>query len=691
MEENQQPQHLQNLNKDQYEAVTYLDGPLIIFAGAGSGKTRVLTRRIAHLIYTKKAYPSQILAVTFTNKAAKEMKERVACLFSNNLGSFWVSTFHATCLRILRVNAEHLGFNKNFVVYDANDSLAIIKKILKELNLEKNFLTPKEVQNQIDRVKNDFLSDEEFVRFNSFSFYRKQAEQVLEIYQLYQAKLKKSNALDFGDLICKTIELFRDHLDILEHYQNQFKYIMVDEYQDTNHAQYLLIKMLAAKNKNLCVVGDDDQSIYAFRGANIGNILNFKNNYPDCKEITLNINYRSTKKILSVAANVIEENKNRKKKNITTINDEGELISYYCGDTDKNEANFVAREILRLQQQGVKPVNIAIFYRTNFQSRVIEEALLSNNINYTIYGGLKFYERKEIKDILSYCRLLINPNDDSALLRIINTPIRGIGNSTIVALQLFASSNNIPLWTAIEKIVLEKKLPNFSARVLKKLEVFYKIILNLKKLAHKIEMELQDKTVSAKQRGFLLSSLIKSIVTDTGYLQELGENKSEESVSRKENIFELMRVCEDFIANNAEDFSITISNFLDQTSLASDLDNANLEADFNNLQKNNKKSPVSLMTLHLAKGLEFDVVFLIGMEEGLLPHLKSLDTEEDLEEERRLCYVGITRTKKKLYLSQALIRRSFNSSSPYASSETSRFLMNIPQELIQYEKRQFIS
>jgi DNA helicase-2/ATP-dependent DNA helicase PcrA len=681
MEATRRPQHLQNLNEAQYEAVAHTDGPLIIFAGAGSGKTRVLTRRIAHLIYSGKAYSNQILAVTFTNKAAREMKGRVAGLFNSNLGSFWVSTFHATCLRILRINAEQIGFDKNFVIYDAVDSLTIVKKVLKELNLEKAFIAPKDVQHQIERAKNDFLSYEEFVKF--CPFFGDQAVQLLEVYKHYQKELKKSNAMDFGDLICKTIELFSNNEDILEQYQNQFKYIMVDEYQDTNHAQYLLIKMLAAKNKNLCVVGDDDQSIYAFRGANIGNILNFKKDYPDCTEITLNINYRSTKKIISVAENVIAKNKHRKVKNISTINEEGELISYYCGDTEKTEANFVAREILRLQQQGIDPINIAIFYRTNFQSRVIEEALLGNNINYAIFGGFKFYERKEIKDILAYCRLLINPNDDSAFLRIINTPTRGLGNSTIVTLQNFASANDMSLWAATEKIIAEK-LSILPITIIKKLELFHNIILKLTLLAQKTELELQDKTVSSRQRGFVFSGLIKSIATDSGYLQKIGEDKSEESASKKENIFELMRVSEDFITNHAEDFNVTISDFLDQASLASDLDNENLETD-SQTEKSQKKSPVSLMTLHLAKGLEFDIVFLIGLEEGLLPHAKSFDFEEDIEEERRLCYVGITRAKKKLYLSQAMIRRSFNSSSPYACSRTSRFLQNIPVQLLQYE------
>ena len=680
------PLHLQDLNEPQHQAVTSLDGPFIIFAGAGSGKTRVLTRRIAHIIHSKKALPHQILAVTFTNKAAKEMKERVAKLFNFRTDSLWISTFHSACLRILRNNAQHLGYSSNLSVYDTGDSLAVIRKILKELNLEKDFLTPKEVMDRIDRIKNDYTSPQEIAK--SYSFNRLQAELFAEVYQRYQDELKKSNAMDFGDLLCKTLELFRQEKAILERYQDMFKYILVDEYQDTNHVQYLLVNLLAQKNKNLCVVGDDDQSIYAFRGANISNILSFKADYPDCTEITLNINYRSTKNILDAASTIIAKNKYRKKKQIITENSHGEKISYYCGDTDKAEANFVAKEILRLKYQGVNTSDIAVFYRTNFQSRVIEEAMLGNGINYIIYGGLPFYDRKEIKDILAYCRLTLNHKDDSAFLRIVNTPTRGIGNTTVAQLQAYATTNNLSLFEALRDL-LQTRPHSFSATALKKLEVFYNIIVKLTELAKKTEKELQDASVHADQRGFVLSGFIKSISIDSGYMKMLDDEKGEESASRKENIQELMRVCEDFVIKrikNSDDANscISIKDFLDQSSLSSDLDQDSAENIGNSVPQSTP--PVSLMTLHLAKGLEFDVVFLLGMEEGLLPHSRSLLSEDDLEEERRLCYVGITRAKKKLYLSQAMVRRSFNSGAPYSGCETSRFLMDLPPELVQYEE-----
>ncbi len=676
--ENNLPQHLTDLNDAQYEAVTCLDGPLIIFAGAGSGKTRVLTRRIAHLIYTQKAFPSQILAVTFTNKAATEMKERVAGLFSQNIGSFWVSTFHSACLRILRINAEVLGLTGNFTVYDKNDSLSVIKRILDDKKIDKDIFTPKHVQHVIDKAKNDFLNEEEFLRYNSFD----DAQLLLEIYQQYQDELKKANAMDFGDLISKTIELFRDNKNILEIYQNKFKYIMVDEYQDTNHSQYLLIKMLAAKHKNLCVVGDDDQSIYAFRGANIGNILNFKHDYPDCTEITLNVNYRSTKTILNAASEIIAKNIYRKKKNITTFNEDGEPIYYFCADTDRSEAEFVASEILRLKRQGLKLSDIAVFYRTNSQSRVIEEMLLSHGIEYIIYGGFKFYERKEIKDILAYCRLLINPNDDSAFLRIINTPARGIGNVTIASLKTLAQKHELSLFALTKKLLTENsKILTSATR--KKLEPFYNTIQELIVDTEKVQEDLHNVNIPVKQRGFLLSSLIRTIADKSGYLKKLTEEKTEEANNKKDNIEELMRVSEEFINNNSEEDVVTLTDFLDRSCLSSGLDTENAD-ESNNIPAQLKEinhNKVSLMTLHLAKGLEFEAVFFVGLEEGLLPHSRS-ETEDDIEEERRLCYVGVTRAKKKLYLSQAMVRRLFDGKSPWSARETSRFIVNLPPELL---------
>ena len=672
----QLPNHLLDLNPRQAEAVRFEDGPLLIFAGAGSGKTRVLTHRIANLIYSGKASPHQIFAVTFTNKAAKEMKERVVSLLPNGRSPFWVSTFHSACAKILRNHAEVLDYGLNYVIYDENDSLSALKRVCKGLNIDKETLDPKTVLKIIDRAKNDYHNPDQLREI--YSYDKSYADMLFSIYSAYQQELKQSNAMDFGDLICNVINIFKLEKKILGYYQQQFKYLLVDEYQDTNRSQYILIKTLSEKNHNLCVVGDDDQSIYAFRGATIENILNFKHDFPEAHTITLDINYRSTANILEAANKIIVENKKRATKDIRTLNPSGDLITCYTAFDDKTEAKFIVTEIAKLLGRGAKPEEIAIFYRTNAQSRAIEEALLSCGLAYEIYGGFKFYERKEIKDILAYYRLLLNPNDNESFLRIVNTPSRGIGNSSLARLSVYASKNNLSLYAALRRCV-ELNETFLPLAVLKKFKGFSSLIESLTEQVKRAQLILDNISMPDSERSVVIAELLQKITEESGYTKKLSEEDKADSCSRLENINELIRVAYEFGEESfLHEEHPSFSDFLDRASLSSEIDrDVNSKT---NLTKNGRKACISLMTLHLAKGLEFDYVFLTGLEEGLLPHSLSIE-ENDIEEERRLCYVGVTRAKKTLFITLATHRNRFGRNDHY-SGEPSRFLYSIPLELL---------
>ena len=664
------PKHLQDLNERQEEAVCYTKGPLLVFAGAGSGKTRVLTRRIAHLIYTKQAHPLEIFAVTFTNKAAREMISRISKLYQLVRMPMWVSTFHSACVRILRPNAKLLDFSPNFVIYDSNDSLSALKRVYKALKIDKNNLDPHFAINQIDNAKNKYLSIED-VRKNC-SQLGPRGLLVAEVFEAYQNELHSNNAMDFGDLLCHALTLLKLNPSVRNRYQQQFKHILVDEYQDTNHVQYLLIRELAGENKNICVVGDDDQSIYAFRGATIQNILNFQKDYPDAKVVTLDINYRSTQTIVNAAGEIIRENTERQKKDIRTINSQGEKIDLYCAYNEADEAEFVATEVALLTQKGVKYNQIAVFYRTNAQSRSIEEKFISCNIPYEIYGGFRFYDRKEIKDILAYLRLIINDSDTDACTRIINTPSRGIGTTSMASLLYFAQKRSCPLFHAI-KLAISEKPPFLTTSLAKKLTEFCNLIEELKEAAIKTEQSLKDTNMDISIRASALPELLEAIAKKSGYIKKLKDEDSSEAESRIENIQELIRVGQEFAERIfSDEENVSIIDFLDRAALSSDLDKNDKES---TTKSPRNEDSVSLMTLHLAKGLEFEYVFMIGMEEGLLPHSRSIE-ENDIEEERRLCYVGVTRAKQKLFLCHALSRNTFGRSSWY-SGIPSRFLESI--------------
>ena len=673
--------YLADLNPQQRQAVCHGNGPLLIFAGAGSGKTRVLTRRMTHLILEHNIHPGEILAVTFTNKAAQEMKSRVGQLLGNHQTPSWVSTFHSSCARILRRYAEALGYTSSFAIYDSSDSLAVIKRVYKKLNIDPRMLDPKMVRAKIDRAKNDYKFPDSFRE----DMYLPQihANQIADVYEAYQQELHTSNAMDFGDLICNTVTLFKLEPSILVQFQSRFRQVLIDEYQDTNKVQYKLIQMLVENHQNICVVGDDDQSIYAFRGATIQNILNFKKDFPEARVITLETNYRSTKTILTAANAVISQNKNRQKKSMKTDNIQGDAIVFYPAYNEKEEARFLTREITACLNKGASAKQIAVFYRTNAQSRAIEEIFCENSIPYEIFGGHRFYDRKEIKDVLAYFRLLINEKDDEAFLRIINTPTRGLGPTSVGALQAFASEKKLPLFRALRQAIAEKASFLTSANT-KKFDRFLSLLDELKGDLEQAQELLSSKTEKPERVEIALvnsiAEVLKAIAEKSGYLDKLKKDDSPESQSRIENIYELMGVAAEFVRTQiAEKQKVDINNFLDRTSLSSDLDQENTK----NTPDVSKKfdGKISLMTLHLAKGLEFDFVFLVGLEEGLLPHIRSFESKPALEEERRLCYVGITRARKKLFLSQALSREgagrvNWNSGIP------SRFLSELPRELL---------
>lgn len=629
---------LANLNEQQKEAVTTTEGPLLILAGAGSGKTRVLTHRIAYLIKEKKVSPSNILAITFTNKAAEEMKTRVENLLGY-VGDLWVSTFHSACVRILRRDIDKLGYDRNFVIFDTTDQKALVQECLKELDLSEKQYPIKMVLNAISSAKDKMVYPDDYIDFFGDTYRNRK---IKEIYKLYQHKLKKINALDFDDIIIKTIELFKENPEILEFYQRKFRYIMVDEYQDTNTPQYYFVNLLAQRHRNLCVVGDDDQSIYGWRGADVRNILNFEKDYPEAKVIKLEQNYRSTKIILEAANHVIDNNVYRKKKSLWTQNKEGEKIVLCELENEKEEAEFVIQEIIKLKERENRSFkDFAILYRTNAQSRPFEEALMKVKVPYKVVGALRFYDRKEIKDILAYLRLIVNPYDDISFKRIVNVPRRGIGPATIEALEKVAREKDTSLFFAIEDLK--------NARNKGSLLQFKQFILDL----------------IDKKDAMSVSDLIKYILEQTGYIEELKREESEEAEGRIENLNEFLNAAYEF-EESSEDKSLEA--FLAGITLISDIDMAG-----------DIGESVVLMTLHSAKGLEFPVVFMVGMEEGLFPSYSSFEDDHELEEERRLCYVGITRSKERLYLTYAR-QRNLYGRSQYNSY--SRFISEIPERLI---------
>lgn len=638
---------LANLNPEQQEAVRTTEGPLLIMAGAGSGKTRVLTHRIAYLMAEKHVAPWNILAITFTNKAAREMKERVQALVGGAAEDIWISTFHSMCVRILRRDVDRIGINRNFSILDTTDQLSVIKHILSEKNIDPKKFDPRAILGTISSAKNELLSPEQFAK-KAGSYYEKIAS---DVYTEYQQRLLRNHALDFDDLIMTTVHLFERVPEVLEHYQYKFQYIHIDEYQDTNKAQYRLVKMLAEKLQNICVVGDSDQSIYRWRGADIQNILSFENDYPKAKVILLEQNYRSTKRILQAANEVIKNNYNRKPKKLWTENPEGKKIVYYDAMSETDEAQFVVGKIKEYVESGKRRyADFAVLYRMNAQSRMIEEMLLKANIPYKIVGGLKFYDRKEIKDVLAYLRLIANPNDDISFTRIINVPKRGIGASSLEKISRYATENGISLFQALGEL----EEIGLSARIAAPLNEFRR------QIEHWGQM----------QEFLSVTELVEDVLEKSGYRDMLRAEKTLEAQSRLENIDEFLSVTKHF-ENVNEDKSLIA--FLTDLALVADIDQLNAPEE-------KESEAVVLMTLHSAKGLEFPVVFLIGMEEGIFPHSRSLDNEEEMEEERRLAYVGITRAEEELFMTSAQMRTLFGRTT---INPLSRFVMEIPDELVE--------
>ena len=634
---------LTGLNKEQQQAVQHTEGPLLILAGAGSGKTKVLTVRIAHLL-AQGVNPYEILAITFTNKAAKEMKSRVEGLVGDVANRIWLSTFHSFCAKFLRFELDNfLGYNSNFTIYDTSDSQAVIKAALKALNLDDKYYPVGSMIGAISDAKNKLLFASDF-RKQARDFYQ---QKVADVYEYYERELRKNNALDFDDLLLVAVKLLQSNEAVLDKYSKRFRYVMIDEYQDTNHAQYLLAKLLASHWKNIAVVGDADQSIYAWRGADIQNILDFEKDYPNCTSIKLEQNYRSTKIILDAANAVIENNEGRPKKNLWTDKTEGAKIQHFTAQSEHEEAAFIGDTIAKKHDiHGVPYGDMAILYRTNAQSRVLEEALIKRALPYIMVGGTKFYDRKEIKDVLAYLRVLYNPFDDLSLLRIINVPKRSIGATTVAKLQDYARANGTSLFMTLTQLHL---VDSIKGKTKEKLEEFGILIFTL-------VAEMEDRTVL---------DILESILDRTGYLAQLEESTDPQDQARAENIGELLSVAKDFQDTNP---SGTVEDFLEQVALVNDVDSFEQE-----------ESKVTLMTLHAAKGLEFPIVFLGGLEEGLFPHSRTLMNPEEIEEERRLAYVGITRAEKELYISNATTRTVFGRTSGYLPS---RFIDEIPEELV---------
>ena len=623
---------IDSLNDRQKEAVVNTDGPMLILAGAGSGKTKVLTTKVAYLIEKKNIDPNNILAITFTNKAAKEMKERIFKLEGNSAFYIQISTFHSFGLKILKENCELLGYEKNFTILDSDDSLSIIKKIMKELNIDANKYNPKAIKNVISNNKNEIIDPEKYSLYVNTDF----DKIALEVYRKYEKSLKINNAVDFDDLLILPLKLFNNNPGVLQKYQEKYKYVFIDEYQDTNEPQYILSKMISAKYKNITVVGDADQAIFTWRGANYKNILNFEKDYKDAKVVLLEENYRSTKTILNAANNVIKNNKVRKEKNLWTQNEEGSKITYYKAFDEKDESNYVVNEIKKLIEKGVNPKDICVLYRANAQSRTVEEAFLTSNISYNIVGSYAFYNRKEIKDLISYLKLIYNNKDDVSLLRVINYPKRGIGNKAIENL-------------AIKSNVLDKSL--------------YEVIDSGKELEFKNMIE----EIKKEESHLTLTELIDMVLDKSGMKKSLEDEKSIEADIRLENLEEFKSIAKAMEINEG---IVSLEELLDKLALVSDVSE----------QKNDNEDKVTLMTMHAVKGLEYDYVFVVGVEEGLFPHSNSLESNDELEEERRLCYVAITRAKKKLYLINARSRILYGKVS---SNVPSRFINEISDEYIE--------
>ena len=634
---------LKGLNDKQYEAVVNTEGPCLVIAGAGSGKTKVLTHKIAYLIQEKNIAPWNILAITFTNKAANEMKERIASLVGEQAKDLWMGTFHSICVKILRSHIDRIGFNSSFIIFDSSDQRTLIKRCIKELNLDDKMFSDRGVQSEISNVKNEMLEPDQYA-LRAKGDFRK--EKISEIYEKYQRYLKENNAIDFDDIINFTIKILNENPDIKEYYSNKFKYVLVDEYQDTNKAQFTLVKLFAENNGNITVVGDNDQGIYSFRGADISNILNFERDFKGTKIIKLEQNYRCTGNILKIANSVIKNNETKYEKKLWTENEVGNLPKIYSASDEYDEGRFIVEQIEHLRRQdGYKYSDFAVLYRMNTQSRAIEQILSREGIPYKVVGGLKFFERKEIKDIVCYLRLIQNPMDNLSLIRIINEPKRGIGKASLDKIQDLAIENETSMYEIIKNADMY---------------MLNRVFLNSREFVNTIE-ELR-----AKKDEMRVSELIKSTLKKTGYMDALKEEKTIESENRIENLEEFLTVAMEF---EKEEVDNSLSNFLEGMTLSSDIDNVD-----------DTQESVTLMTLHSAKGLEFPVVFLVGMEEGIFPGYKSIGDESALEEERRLCYVGITRAKENLFLSCSKQRTTFGSTT---HNMVSRFIEEIPEDLLE--------
>lgn len=644
---NDMTDYLAELNDRQSQAVLHSDGPLLIIAGAGSGKTRVLTYRIAQLLAAKKSWASEILALTFTNKAAREMRDRIEHIIGPEANKLWMGTFHSIFTRILRIEAEHVGYKQDFSIYDSDDSDRVVKGVLQELRIDPREIKPKQIRFRISGAKNQMISAEEYAA----KFVQSSLDDIAaQVFKIYNNRLKQSNAMDFDDLLIKPIELFETHPEILEKYQNRFKYIMIDEYQDTNRSQYIVTKMLASKRENICVVGDDAQSIYSFRGADISNILNFKEDYSNATQISLEQNYRSTQAILKCADAIIKQNKQQLEKTLWTENPKGNPITLLDNFNEREEAQRVAQHIRNVRmKEGYRFNEIAILYRTNYQSRVFEEALRRKDVPYQLVGGISFYQRKEVKDVIAYLRLLVNPTDEEAILRVINEPARGVGQKSLQTLVSLARQNDTTLWEVLQNpVMLTDVYKPAQARV----REFISIL-------DECRQELGGKS---------LVDTTRDILDKTGYVKQFIEENSQESLGRRENVMELLNAISYFERSRE---NASLSAFLQEVSLVSDVDNME------------KDTPaVTLMTVHASKGLEFPVVFVVGMEEELFPMGGRNGEEADIEEERRLFYVAITRAQKELYFSFARSRYKFGEEKPALRS---RFLDEVDPGVVRNE------
>lgn len=641
-----EPPFLQNVNERQKEAVLHTDGPLLIIAGAGSGKTRVLTYRIANLLYQKKAWPNQILALTFTNKAAREMQERIADLIGEKANRIWMGTFHSIFSRILRIEAEQLGYTRDFSIYDTVDSDRVIKSILQELGFNTREVKPQAVRFIISNAKNQLITPETFKN----KFVQSSMDDIAaRVYERYITRCRQNNAMDFDDLLIKPIELFEQHTDILQKYQEHFRYILIDEYQDTNHAQYRATRLLAGGHHNICVVGDDSQSIYSFRGADISNILNFKEDYPDSTQIPLEQNYRSTKSILQCADSVIRNNSSRLDKTLWTHNDKGEVITVLENYDERDEANRIVRTIEELKmREHLSYRDFAVLYRTNYQSRVLEDAFRRRGVTYQLVGGISFYQRKEIKDVTAYLRLLVNPHDDESLLRVINEPVRGVGEKTITNLLQIGRQDNKSLWDVISEVESTGIYKPAIARIRNFVDI------------------LEQTTKKLNDTG--LTDTVRYLLDETGYVKQFVEEHSHDSLMRRQNVMELLNAISYFEKSSN---TPSLSAFLQEISLVTDLDAHDTD-----------EPAVTLMTVHGSKGLEFPIVFIAGLEEDLFPIGGRSGEEVDIEEERRLFYVAITRAEKHLYFSYAKNRFRFGEQ---VDMHRSRFLDEVDPSVVRTE------